>query len=56
MDKLGLSGRGCDAGLCPCTPPKDFLKKVLWNPKNFQKGLFFTNLVGLKDKHHHFLL
>ena len=29
-------------GLCPWTPPKNFLKKVLWNLKNFQKGLFIN--------------
>ena len=26
-------------GFHPCTPPKNFLKKVLWNLKNFQKAL-----------------
>jgi hypothetical protein len=34
--KFGFVGQG----LCPCTPPKNFLKKVLWNLKNFQKGIF----------------
>jgi len=37
-------------------PPKNFLRKVLRNLKNFQKGLFFTNLVLLNDEFHHFLL
>ena len=36
--KLGFSGQG----LCPWTPPKNFLKKVLWNLKNFQKVLFIN--------------
>jgi hypothetical protein len=40
-DKLQFIGGGDAAGLCPCTPPKDFLKKVLWNPKNFQKRVIF---------------
>ncbi len=24
-------------GVCPCTPPKELLKKFLWKPQNFQK-------------------
>ena len=34
--KFGFVGQG----LCPWTPPKNFLKEVLWNLKNFQKGIF----------------
>ena len=33
--KFGFVGQGFH----PCTPPKNFLKKVLWNLKNFQKLL-----------------
>jgi hypothetical protein len=29
----GKMGRESE-GLCPCPPPKDFLKKVLGDPKN----------------------
>jgi hypothetical protein len=35
--KLGFVGMRRLQGFHPCTPPKNFLKKVLWNLKNFQK-------------------
>ena len=38
MLKFGLVG----AGLRPCTPLKELLKKFLKNPQNFQKGLFIN--------------
>ena len=39
--KFGFVGQGhCMPSKLGGTPPKNFLKKVLWNLKNFQKGIF----------------
>jgi hypothetical protein len=40
-----------EGALPPRPPPKNFLKKVLWNLKNFKKGLFnntFLKVLGVK--------
>ena len=38
--KFGFSGQGhCMLSKLSGTPPKNFLKKVLWNLKNFQKKI-----------------
>ena len=40
--KFGFSGQGhCMLSKLSGTPPKNFLKKVLWNLKNFQKRVIF---------------
>jgi hypothetical protein len=39
MSSFGkIMGERITQGFHPCTPLKDFLKKVLKNPKNFQKA------------------
>jgi hypothetical protein len=37
-------------GRCPCTPPKNFLEKVLWNLKNLKiYYLIFFKFLGVQN-------